>query len=237
MRKPDGSEFDDAAFLDYLGGLISRDGRADSEISRKMGRAYADFKKLRSLWSHAGISLPEKIKKFDSLVVSRLAYGLSTQWLVTSQRRRLDGFVARCLRRIMRIPAAFVSRVSSASVYARAGVPAFSEQLLQQQLVLFGKVALAPLHSPLRTNTFVDDSLTPQIGRFMLKVGRPRQNWTGELLKEGYRRFGSTALHRLLEGRSLGAVDRWKAEVQNTFKWYFIVDLASPQALSLVPMR
>ena len=60
MRKPDGSEFDDAAFLAYLGGLISRNGRADSEISTGIGRAYADFKKLRSLWSYACISLSEK---------------------------------------------------------------------------------------------------------------------------------------------------------------------------------
>ena len=41
LRRPDGTAFDKADFLEYLGGLISRDGRADSEISRKIGRAYA----------------------------------------------------------------------------------------------------------------------------------------------------------------------------------------------------
>jgi hypothetical protein len=190
LRKPDGAEFDDRPFLEYLGGLISRDGRADSEISRKIGRAYADFRLLGSLWCHAGVSLQEKLQKFDSLVLSRLAYGLCTQWLITSQRRRLDGFVARCLRRLLNIPAAFISRVSNASVHARAGVPRFSDQLLKQQLLMFGKVALAPPDSHLRMNCFIDDTVSLQIGRFVLKVGRPRQNWTSELLKEGIARFG-----------------------------------------------
>jgi len=217
LRKPDGTEFDDSSFLEYLGGVISRDGRADSEVSRKIGRVFADFKLLGALWSHAGIPLREKLQKFDSLVASRLAYGLCTQWLVTSQRRRLDGFVSRCLRRLLRIPPAFISRVSNASVHARAGIPRFSEQLLKQQLLMFGKVALAPPGSHLRMNCFVDDGLSPQIGRFVLKVGRPRQNWTSELLKEGIARFGSNTLHRLLEDRSPGAYVRWTSEVRKSF--------------------
>ena len=169
------------------------------------------------MWSHAGVSLHEKLQKFDSLVLARLAYGLCTQWLVTSQRRRLDGFVARCLRRLLRIPAAFYSRVSNASVHAQADVPRFSDTLLKQQLLFFGKVALAPSGSHLRMNCFIDDSLTPQIGRFVLKVGRPRQTWTNELLKQAYSRFGSDTAHRLLEDRSPDAFARWESRVRDSF--------------------
>ena len=102
-------------------------------------------------------------------------------------------------------------------MHARAGIPRFSEQLLKQQLLMFGKVALAPPGSHLRMNCFVDDGLSPQIGRFVLKVGRPRQNWTSELLKEGIARFGSNTLHRLLEDRSPGAYVRWTSEVRKSF--------------------
>ena len=143
LKKPDGTTFSSAEFLEYLGGLISRDGRADSEISRKLGRAYADYKLLHSVWSHAGVSRRDKVRYFEALVLSRLAYGLSTQWLVLAQRRRLDGFAARCLRRVLGIPPAFISRVN-ASVFARAGVLRFSHQLLKQQLHFFGKVTLSP---------------------------------------------------------------------------------------------
>ena len=125
--------------------------------------------------------------------------------------------MARCLRRLLRIPAAFISRVSNASVHARADVPRFSDQFLKQQLLMFGKVALAPPGSHLRMSCFVGDSLSPQIGRFVLKVGRPRQNWTCELLKESIARFGNDTLHRLLEDKSPGAFARWKSEVRNSF--------------------
>ena len=217
MQKPDGSTFDSADFMEYLGSLISRDGRADSEISRKIGRAYADFKLLRSVWSHAGVTRKKKVHYFEALVLSKLAYGLSTQWLVTSQKRRLDGFVARCLRRVLGILPAFVSRVSNATVFAQAGLARFSDQLLKQQLTLFGKVALSPAGSPLRTNTFVDNTLMPQIGRFVRKVGRPRQTWTSELIKEGMSRFGHQRFYTLLQDTSQGAYMQWKTEVSKSF--------------------
>ena len=112
---------------------------------------------------------------------------------------------------------AFLSRVSNATVFARAGLTPFSDQLLKQQLVLFGKVALSPEGSPLRTNTFVDNTLMPQIGRFVRKVGRPRQNWTSELIKEGRSRLGHQRLHTLLQDTSQGAYIQWRTEVSKSF--------------------
>jgi len=217
LQRPDGSTFASSEFLEYLGGQISKDGRADSEISRKIGRAYADLKLLSSLWSHAGVSRKDKVYFFNALVLSRLAYGLSTQWLVTVQRRRLDGFVARCLRRMLGIPSAYISRVSNASVYAQAGIQRFSDQLLKQQLVLLGKVALAPDGSPLRNNTFAHGTLIPQIGRFIRKVGRPRQNWTSQLVQEGISRLGYTRFFTPLQDRSQGAYTYWKNEMSKSF--------------------
>ena len=201
----------------YLGGLITRDGRADSEISRKLGRAYADYRLLRSVWSHASLSRRDKVHYFETLVLSRLAYGLSTQWLLASQRRRLDGFAARCLRRVLGIAPAFLSRISNATVFARAGILSFSSQLLKQQLHLFGKVALSPEGSPLRSNTFVDNSLMPLIGHFVRKVGRPRQNWTSQLIAEGVSRLGHHRFHTLLQDTGPGAYIRWKREVSESF--------------------
>ena len=45
-----------------------------------------------------------------------LWYDLETTWLNAAMRRRMDGFHARCLRKILKIPAAYVSRVSDDSV-------------------------------------------------------------------------------------------------------------------------
>ena len=91
LRKPDGTLFEDVGVLQYLGGLISADGRFDSELSRKLGMAKSDFNQLQRLWSHASVSLKDKIGYLDSFIFSKLRYGFATVWLVRAQRRRLDG--------------------------------------------------------------------------------------------------------------------------------------------------
>ena len=217
MRKADGSVFDDTGTLQYLGAVLCSDGRIDSELSRKLGTARGDFNKLQKVWGHSAVSLPDKLRFFNAFVLSKLRYGLATIWLVTAQRRRVDGFVARCLRRLLRIPAAFVSRISNATVLARAGVKPFSQQVLRHQLCLLRKVSLAAPDHPLRKDTFIDSTLIPQIGHFVRRVGRPRQDWTTQLLREGEARFGPTNFQTLLCDGSDEANVRWKKEVDECY--------------------
>ena len=114
---------------------------------------------------------------------------------------------------------AFLSRVSNATVFKKAGVLPLSEQLLERQLQLFGRVALSPASDPRRLDTFAPEagSITPQIGRFVRRVGRPRQDWTNQLLEEGRKRMGCQTLQRLLSDTTPGAEQRWKKEVRRTF--------------------
>jgi len=217
LIRPDGSPYEDTAFLHCLGGLISRDGRVDSEISRKIGMAHGDFKVLQRLWGHAGVTTKKKIEYFTAFVASRLLYGLPSVWLVTSQRRRLDGFYCRCLRRILGIQSSYMSRVSNATVLSQAGMKPFSAQVLKQQLLLLGRAALAPDGSPMRCNTFADGTLIPQIGRFIRKVGRPRQDWTSQLMLVAEGRLGIRRLQTLLADRSEGSLLRWRREVERLF--------------------
>ena len=217
LKKADGSLFEDVSSLQYLGALLYRDGRVDSEISRKLGAARADFNQLRQLWGHSSVTQREKVKFFDAFILSKLRYGLSTVWLVTSQRRRIDGFVARCLRSLLRIPSSFVSRISNAAVLERAGTKPFSQQVLKHQLSLLRKVSLTEAGHPLRKDTFADATLIPQIGRFIRRPGRPRQDWTSQLLREGQERFGHTRFQTLLLDCSPHADRRWKAELEKSF--------------------
>ena len=146
-----------------------------------------------------------------------MLYGLSSVWLVTAQRRRLDGFYARCLRRILRIPSSFLSRISNAVVFARAGARPFSDQLMGRQLQLLGKVARSPDDGPLRRDTFNTGTLQPQIGTYVRRVGRPRQDWTNQLLRMGAARMGPETFYNMLADRSHGAQTRWIQEVKRVF--------------------
>ena len=133
LRCPDGTVIESSRELIYLGGLITSDGRSDSEVSRRLGLAVANFRSLCGVWNHGSVSICDKVKYFNSFVVSTLMYGLSTLSLTKAHGRRLNGFYCRCLRRILKIPAAFVSRVSNQTVLSRAGALPLTEQLSKRQ--------------------------------------------------------------------------------------------------------
>ena len=88
----------------YLGGILSGDGRVESELGRRIGLAQADFNALKRVWNHASLSKQKKFRIFDACIQSKLHYGLHPAWLNTAARRRIDGFQARCLRRVLGIP-------------------------------------------------------------------------------------------------------------------------------------
>jgi len=219
ILSPQGDLVEDSGSLVYLGALLTSDGRADSELSRRIGMANGDFKRLSKFWCHAGISRKRKLELLHALVISKLQYGLSTIWLVQAQRRRLDGFYVRCLRKVLGIPAAFYSRVSNKIVLERAGVLPLTEQILKRQLVILGKVARSPADSLLRRCVFRDDSLIPQVGRYVRRVGRPRQDWASQVMRAGAEKFGSTAaFESLLKAEGDDAEKQWRQVLQSLFK-------------------
>ena len=169
--------------MGYLGTTLSSDGRMDSEQSRRIGIAWAEYRKLDRLWKHSSLSIARKLQCFQAVVVPGLMYSLSTAWLSASQQRRLNGFQARCLRRILRVSPSFISRVTNKSVLQKAGHREFTQQLLKQQLLLFGRIARSPDSDMLRELTFISGTLQPATERFVRKVGRPRFEWASCLAK------------------------------------------------------
>ena len=191
-------EPDDA--LTYLGATMFSDGGIKSELNRKLGMAWGEFAKLDKIWKHTCLSKTRKVEIYRAMIVTRLLYGLSSAWLNAADLRRLDGFHCRCLRRIVRIPPAYVSRVSNASVLDQASQPKLSKLLLKQQLVLFGRVARAPESDPLRKITFCND-LRPVTDQFVRRVGRPRNEWAVMLHREALKMNAdmSSIIHNVFE--------------------------------------
>ena len=156
----------------YLGASLSADGRVDSEVARRIGAARADFRALQRVWAHASLAVKDKVRIYDACVVSSLTYGLQTAWLSVAARRRLDGFHAKCSRRICNILPSFISRVPNAEVLARAGCSMkLSTRIRVQQLVLAGRCAAAPVGTPMR------EALQQSVGRpGRRNRGRPRRH-------------------------------------------------------------
>ena len=124
--------------------------RQDTEFLRRIGIASGDARAIFRFWSHASLSRRRKLELFHALITSKLSYGLSTLWCTIQQRRCLDGFYARCLRKLLGIPCSFVSRVSNKQVFSKAEVQPLTEQILYRQFVLLRKTVMSAAQSPLR---------------------------------------------------------------------------------------
>jgi hypothetical protein len=174
---PTGAAVESKESAVYLGGLLSTDGLPRAEVSRRIGEAWSTLLKLERVWKHANIPKTKKVKIYESCIEPKLMYGLESLWLRKAERARLDALQARCLRRALGIPHAYMSRVSNASVLFEADRRPLSQELLRRQLNLYGKVAIMDDGAPQRRVLFEPSSLRLVSSRFRRGRGRPRQQW------------------------------------------------------------
>ena len=80
----------------------------------------------------------------------------------------------------------YLSHISNKIVFARARTTKYTAQLLQRQLLLLGKIARAPPDDPLRKLTFQPGTMQLVTDKFVRRVGRPRHEWAGQLLREAH---------------------------------------------------
>ena len=111
-----------------------------AELARKLGQATAVLNALHGIWKKASISKTRKLQLLASLMLSKLMYGVCSAWLPQSDLRRLDGFQARCLRRLMGIKPSFPPTANNEKVRQLAGSQPPSTSVRQQQLHLMHQV-------------------------------------------------------------------------------------------------
>ena len=191
LVRPDGTQIPASDIMTYLGVNLHADGTMRAEVRKRIALAWKDFCSLARLWNHSFLPLRRKLQIFGAIISSRLLYGLASAWLNVAELRRLDGFQARCLRKMLRVSPAFISRVSNKSILGRSGARAYSAQLLQQQMLFLGKVARSSQTSLMRTLTFDNVMLRPLGDCYVRRCGRPRNEWASMLLREALKMCGS----------------------------------------------
>ena len=123
--------------------------------------------------------------------MSKLTYSLHVAWLTLAERRRLDAFQARALRKILRIAPSYYSRVSNADVLGQAGGQKASAMLLSKQLHFMGELARREDTDVLKRCVFEPGTLRPRACQGPRKRGRPKDRWTTSLHQEAVRAAGS----------------------------------------------
>ena len=178
-----GVNINEKTSIQYLGASLSVDGYIQSEVSWRIGMATADFNVLDVLWTHANVSKFDKYKIYISCIISKLLYGLQTVWLTKQQRNKLDGFHARCVRKIVGIKPSYLSRVPNTEVLAQVNSRKLSVLLLQQQLGLFGKIFRKASDDIIRQVVFEAGTDQLVIDSRRRRRGRPKLSWAVELQK------------------------------------------------------
>ena len=132
---------------------------------------------------------------------------------IKAQLRQLDGFQARCLRSILGILPAFLSRTSNAVVRQQAGCNSSSASLLERQVIFIGNVVRGGQDTPLSNVSFVPSSFQPATSRYVRHVGRPRREWIPHVLPYAFQAAGGA--HHLATAVQSKSV--WKRLVHNIF--------------------
>ena len=103
----------------YLGSVVSIDGGSDEDIKVRINKARVAFNTLRKVWSSHVISRRTKFRIFNTNVKAVLLYGSET-WRTTKQTsQKLQTFVNKCLRRILKI--SWTDRVTNEMLWELAG--------------------------------------------------------------------------------------------------------------------
>ena len=113
------------------------------------------------------------------------------------------------MRKVLGIKCAYESRVSNATVRAKAKHPAAMALLRKRRYMLFRRILRAPLDHPLRACCFVPNTFYPVNDFHVRRVGRPSKEWLKEMIPDVIAFFGS------LELASEHAADKlhWKSVV------------------------
>ena len=112
--------------FDYLGARFTKHGGARDDIKSRLGKAAAAFNKLAKNWRSGQLSKNTKIRIFKSNVIAVLLYGCNTWRMTKRDEAKLDAFLHKHLRSVLRIY--WPMRVTNEDVRRRARTCTISKQ-------------------------------------------------------------------------------------------------------------
>ena len=87
----------------YLGSIMSKKGGTEEDIQARTGKARQVFAMLMPIWRSTSLTTGTKLSVFGSTVKAVLLYGAETWRLPKELKQKLQVFINKCLRSILRI--------------------------------------------------------------------------------------------------------------------------------------
>ena len=98
-----GKQIEEVDEFRYLGSIVSKKGETDEDIQVRIGKARQAFAMLRPIWRSTALTTRTKLRFFGSNVKAVLLYGAETWRLTKELKQKLQVFINKCLRSILRI--------------------------------------------------------------------------------------------------------------------------------------
>ena len=109
-----------------------------NDVNRRIAIATSTMSKLSSLWTSSRLSFALKMRLYNSLIISIITYS-SASWILTkAQKKRLDAFNTKSLRRIVDVR--WHDYVTNASILIRTGQPSLTTTIRKLRLTAFGHI-------------------------------------------------------------------------------------------------
>lgn len=121
--------------FNYLGSLITSDGRCEKEIRKRIALAKSIFWDMKNILCDLNMSMTTKLRVLDCYVLPVLTYG-SEGWTMTKVLEdKLNAVEMWFLRRMLRIP--WVSHTSNEAVLQKAGRQRVLLRLIRKRQLSF----------------------------------------------------------------------------------------------------
>ena len=207
IKFKDGTKLKHVREATYLGGKLTENTSASTEIQGRIAACIPLMKALDTFWKKTNCETKWKLNVFNAVILTKLNYGLETVQGTDSQFNKLDVFQMKGLRKILGIPPTHIDRTwTNEKVLEKANkevgvefpnpnnrkIKKVTHTLKLKRLSLLGHIIRADPNDPLKQVTFANESLdvlTPALRR----VGRPRQKWTETTLKDAHEHFNYDA--------------------------------------------
>ena len=152
----------------YLGGMVTKWGGANEDMLSRIGKARYAYHKLKNIWNSSVYRKTTKIKIFESNVISVLLYGCESWKINKYNEKRIDTFIQKCLRRILKIY--YPNMISNEELYKLAKIQKVSDTIRYRRRRYIGHILRQdPLSYPHAVVKW-----HPEGKR---SLGRPRETW------------------------------------------------------------
>ena len=170
-----GRHVNDVEEFVYLGSKISKSGGTEEDIRARINKARYAFTVLRPIWKNSAISKTTKIRILNSNVKAVLLYGAETWRVSKTSTGKIQTFINKCLRQILRLR--WQDKVPNIDLWKRSRQEPMAVQIRRRKWRWVGHT-LRKAHTNVTRQAL---EWNPQGNR---RRGRPKQTWRRSLLEE-----------------------------------------------------